>query len=87
MGDRHFRKKIAAIADSCPICDAEGLPLTRTKKGGLSFFCEVCRTRAFLNTADGVQYLRNKVGLSAYQPTWDERLADAVDDMWDDEKY
>lgn len=36
----------------CPLCGTE-LTLKATKTGGLTFYCEKCKLRAFINSEEG----------------------------------
>ena len=80
MAKSYFRHKIAAIAGACPLCGYRDIPLTQTKNGRYSLYCEGCMTRYFINTDQGVESLRDLVGLAAYSPA----LEDAAHQMADE---
>ena len=73
MGE-YFRHKVVVLVNSCPICGAGKIPLTRTKNGKASMYCGHCQTRFFFNTREAVDLLRDQVGFTNYTPAVEDYI-------------
>ena len=71
---KYFRHKVAFLVDSCPICGAGPVPLTKTKSGKASMYCGRCQTRIFFNSREGVELLREQVGFTNYTPAVEDYI-------------